>query len=523
MSQTKILIVGAGPTGLSLALRLARYGIDFRIVDRANGPGEASRAMALHARTLELYRQLGLAEEILHQAIPIEAIHLRGNGRELAALSFKDIGKGLSPYPYVVSYPQDDHERFLVGKLEAAGHPVEWGTTLKDLKQDDAGVRATLAHDGNLETCTADYVCGCDGAHSRVRQALALDFPGGTYASRFYVVDAKLAGDFTTDGAANLGDETFALKLPVRSRGMQRLIGLVPPNLADRTDLTFEDIRPTVQHLLGVKVEMVNWFSTYLSHHRVAAHFRVGRCFIAGDAGHVHSPAGGQGMNTGIGDAVNLAWKLAAVVEGRADADLLDSYEPERIAFARKLVATTDTAFRIPIRAGRSGRFLRGTVLPHLLPALLRTERFRRFLFRTISQTRITYCEKGALNEGRAGRVRGGDRLPWLPPPDADNFAPLLSLDWQVHVIGEANAALRKACSELALPVYTFAWSANAERAGFARDAAYLVRPDTYVGLALPDQDAGALRDYVRRHRLRFEASGGAQKDPVNARSAVPL
>jgi 2-polyprenyl-6-methoxyphenol hydroxylase-like FAD-dependent oxidoreductase len=504
MSETEVLIVGAGPTGLNLALRLAHYGIAFRLIDKASGHGQASRAMAVHARTLEFYRQLGFAEEVIAEGIEMPAMHLRqaGQDADLAVLPFGTIGADLSPYPFVLTYPQDDHERLLGRKLTEAGITIEWNTTLADFTANDLGVKARLVKDGAEEQIKAAYICGCDGAHSAVREGLQLDFPGGTYPNRFYVADAKIAGDFTTEGAITFGEDTFALKMPVRSRETQRLIGLVPPALAERTDLTFEDLRPTVESLLAVKVETVNWFSAYLSHHRVAGRFRIDRCFVAGDAGHVHSPAGGQGMNTGIGDAINLAWKLAAVLRGRASEAILDTYESERIAFARKLVSTTDSAFRIPIQGGAQGRLLRGGILPRLLPALLKLDWFRRLVFRTISQTAITYRDTSTLSEGKAGHLRGGDRLPWIAGMGADNFAPLASLDWQIHVYGHATEGLKRAADDLALPLHRFNWGQGANRAGIPRDSAFLIRPDGYIGAALVQQSAAQLRAYVQRHGL---------------------
>src|SRR5262249_37837652 len=176
---------------------------------------------------------------------------------------------------------------------------------------------------------------------------------------------------------------------------------------------------------MRVDVERVNWFSTYHVHHRVADRFQRGRVFLAGDAAHVHSPVGGQGMNTGIGDAVNLAWKLADVLRGRADAGLLDTYEPERIEFARRLVATTDRVFilvtsRVPI-----ARFVHLRVVPRMIPLLFARRAVRRLMFRTISQTTISYRDS-RLSAGTAGRVHGGDRLPWVTlDGEDDNFTPL--------------------------------------------------------------------------------------------------
>ncbi|GJD52924.1 6-methylpretetramide 4-monooxygenase [Methylobacterium crusticola] len=509
-AHPEVLVVGAGPTGLVLALWLARRGVPLRIIDRAAGPGEASRAMAVQARTLELYRQLGFADEVVAQGIRAPAIHLREAGEEVARIPFRELGEGVSPYPFMLAYPQDDHERFLVGKLAEAGVAVEWGVALASLTQDAAGIRAVLDRDGGEEVCSTAYLAGCDGAHSRVRAALGLGFPGGTYEQVFYVADVRIADGFREDMFINLGQAGLGLMLPVRRNGTQRLIGLVPPELTHRAGLGFEDVRASIEPLMGIRVEAVNWFSTYRAHHRVAEHFRVGRCFIAGDAGHVHSPAGGQGMNTGIGDAANLAWKLAQVVRGRGDPALLDTYEPERMAFARTLVATTDRAFRSMVGEGLGSQILRTWLLPHLLPLVWGFPAGRRLMFNTISQVRIAYRDS-ALSAGAAGAVHGGDRLPFVAEPD--NFAPLRSLDWQVHVYGEARPGLERAAAGLGLPLHAFPHDAAADAAGLGRDAAYLVRPDGYVALAMERPDPRALADHAGRWGLgRAPAGAGSRR-----------
>ena len=497
MADTPILIVGAGPTGLVLALRLARHGVPFRIIDRNSGPGQASRAMVVQSRTLEFYDQLGFGDEVVDRGIMVEAGHIREGGREVAKLPLREIGAGMSPFPFVLSYPQDDHERFLVEKLEAAGHKVEWGVALKEFTQDDRQVRAILDTAEGEQVCEAAYLCGCDGAHSPVRHGLGLGFPGGMYDQVFFVADVKIVGDWQRDLFMNLGSRDFALMLPVRSRGMQRLIGTVPAALRDRDGLTFEDIRPAAEPLLGVRVEGVNWFSTYHVSHRVADHFRVGRGFVLGDAAHIHSPAGGQGMNTGIGDAVNLSWKLSDVIRGRANPSILDTYEAERIGFARRLVATTDRVFRGAVAPGIGGRFLRMMVVPRVLPILLRVPSVRRTFYRTVSQIGIRY-PTSPLSAGRAGRIRGGDRLPWVASSEGGNFASLRSLDWRVHVYGALKPAFQAVAAGLGLPIDTYPWDESARKAGLGRDAAYLVRPDGYVALASPDQEGGALTAIVR-------------------------
>ncbi len=505
VNETQVLIVEAGPTGLALALFLARAGIAPRIIDKNSGPGQASRAMAVQARTLEFYRQLGFADEVVSKGIPIEAIHLRAHNRLVSEIKIADFGKGMSPYPFILSFPQDDHERLLVAQLNNAGVQVEWNTELTELREAGDAVHATLRNKaGTQEDCVASYLCGCDGARSAVRGSLRLGFGGGTYDKTYFVADVEANGEAA--GGHNfslcLTARDILLILPVRSTGMNRLIGVVPEELKGRENIAFDDIRSFVEKEADIRVEKVNWFSTYRAHHRVADHFRIGRVFVSGDAGHIHSPVGGQGMNTGIGDAVNLAWKLAAVVSGRADVSLLDTYEPERIAFARSLVATTDKLFQLMTGSGVGHQLFRETLFPHLVPFALGFSGVRDTAFRLVSQTRINY-HQSLLSEGEAGNVHGGDRLPWVPFSDgSDNFEPLQSLDWQIHVYGEAEPPLRDAAQKAGIPVCTFGWNDDASQAGLERNALYLVRPDGYVALADARQEAEKLQSYLSRFKI---------------------
>jgi hypothetical protein len=334
-----------------------------------------------------------------------------------------------------------------------------------------------------------------------VRHALGVGFPGGTYEQPFYVADAEADGPWSAhDLTAYVARETFSLAFPVRAPGQFRYIGVVPERLRGRADLRFDDLRPEVERVTGTRVTREHWFSVYRVHHRVADRFRVGRVFLAGDAGHVHSPAGGQGMNTGIGDAINLAWKLAAVVKGEAAPSLLDSYEPERLRFARTLVASTDRAFGFLAGGGLRGWLMRRVVMPRVMPAAVKFPAMRRMMFGLISQTRIEY-RPSPLSAGTAGRVKAGDRLPWLPTPD--NYAPLATRDWQLHVYGEIGTALRDVATAAGIPAYRFAWSAACRRAGFSRDAIYLVRPDGYVGFAGRQSTMDELNAYLTRWAIR--------------------
>jgi len=495
-----VLIVGAGPTGLVLALWLTRLGVRVRIIDKAAEPGTTSRALAVQSRTLELYRPLGLASTVVERGVRVVAVNFWVGAARVARAVFGDGGVGLSPFPYAIIFPQDEHERLLIERLREAGVSVERRVELLGLDDGGDRVRARLRRaDGAEEVCEAEYVAGCDGASSTVREGLAIGFPGGTYEHLFYVADVEArapANDGQLHGTLDTAE--FLLVFPLKGERRARLIGVVRDEAEHRRErLTWDDVSKDIMARMGVVVEHVNWFSTYHVHHRVADRFRKGRAFLLGDAAHIHSPVGGQGMNTGIGDAVNLAWKLADVLHGRAPASLLDSYEPERSAFARRLVATTDRAFTLITSRGPIARFVRTRLAPVLVPLVFRARAARRLMFRTISQTAVSYRDS-PLSAGRAGRVHGGDRLPWVEA--GDNFAPLDSLAWQVHVYGEAAPEIEAACRERRLSLHVSPWLSAMRRTGLRRDAMYLVRPDGHVALADPDGRASTLTRYLDAH-----------------------
>ena len=504
-TSTQVLIVGAGPTGLVLALWLTRLGVKVRIIDKAAEPGKTSRALVVHARILEFYDQLGLAREMVDRGLKMAAATLWVGGRPRGRIVFGDMGQGISPFPYALIFPQDEHERLLIDHLAASAIAVERPVELIGFEDRDSLVAARLRRsDGSEEIVEAAFLAGCDGAHSRVREALKVGFPGGTYSRIFYVADVEASGP-AMNGELNAGlDEAeFLAIFPLKGVGRARFIGTVEREAESGRSLCFDDVSRLLINRLDIRIERVNWFSTYQVHHRVAGRFREGRAFLLGDAAHIHSPVGGQGMNTGIGDAVNLAWKLAEVLQGQADIRLLDSYGPERTAFARRLVATTDQAFLFINSDGPIARFVRVRVVPLLLPAVFRLRAMRKLMFRTISQTSVNY-RGSAISVGKIGRIAAGDRLPWVSDKDgADNFGSLRRLDWQAHVYGEASSEVEQACAQAKLSLQRFPWSEAASKVGLARGALYLVRPDGYVGLAAAS-DAAALRGYQARLGLRF-------------------
>jgi 2-polyprenyl-6-methoxyphenol hydroxylase-like FAD-dependent oxidoreductase len=504
MTRTEVLIVGAGPTGLVLALWLTRLGVKVRVIDKTAEPGTTSRALAVQVRTLELYRQLDLADAVVERGQKVPAVNLWARGKRAARVSFAIVGEALTPYSFFEIFPQDQHEQLLVERLASLGVAVERRTELTGYSDEGGRISAHLRMPaGADESCEASYIAGCDGARSLVRETLGVVFPGGTYRQLFYVADIDGAGPpVNGELHVDLDQADFLAVFPLAGVGRARLIGTVRDERADRADtLRFEDVSGRAIENLKLQVNKVNWFSTYHVHHRVAAHFGEGRAFLVGDAAHIHSPVGGQGMNTGIGDAVNLAWKLAAVLAGRAPEALLATYEVERMAFARRLVATTDRAFSFVTADGPFAGWVRTRVAPLVISRVVAFKPFREFLFRTVSQVNVNY--RGMpLSAGSAGRVHGGDRLPWVHGANPDNFAPLAAMTWQVHVYGRVSDSLVRLCLDRALPLHVFPWSDACGAAGLRRDALYLLRPDTYVALVDPAAKAQTLERYFTERAI---------------------
>ncbi|MGH8230537.1 MAG: FAD-dependent monooxygenase, partial [Steroidobacteraceae bacterium] len=472
-------------------------------VDRSEGPGSTSRALAVQARTLELYRQLDLTDAVLEHGHRVPALDLWVRGRSAARVSLVNLNQDLTPYGPCI-YPQDQHERLLIARLSALGVEVERGAELTAFEQHAERVCARLTVRGQQQQAIeAAYLAGCDGARSAVRQSLGTGFPGGTYQQVFYVADVDAAGPaLNGELHIDLDEADFLAVFPLKGAGRARLIGTVRDARAERAEsLQFDDVSARAIRQMKLQIDKVNWFSTYRVHHRVSERFRVGRVFLLGDAAHIHSPAGGQGMNTGIGDAINLAWKLRAVLSGQGADALLQTYDTERRAFAQRLVASTDRGFTLATAPGTLAHVLRTRLVPLVVPVLFGFRATRSYLFRTVSQLTLSYRDS-AISEGRAGSIRGGDRLPWVRTPNGDNFDALAAIGWQLHVYGALQPELGSWCQQHGLALQTHAWQQSFGRSALTRDAMYLVRPDTYVALTSCSQDPRLLARYADRHGL---------------------
>ncbi len=366
--DTDVLVVGAGPVGLTLGCELLRHGVSCRVIDALDAPVGYSKAAVVHARTMEVLATLGVADEIAARSKVIHGVSAYADGKRVLHVALDEVD---SPYPYIHGISQRETEAVLTGRLADLGGAVERSARLASFTQDEGGVSAKVTRaDGREETVRARWVAGCDGAHSAVRHALGVEFEGAPYEEKIVQADARVTW------ARHVEDDEIVVFLapdgpmacfPFFKDGRYRVLKMYTGEAPDG-DPTLETFQTMMnEQLPGTKVSDPTWIIGFRIHHRLASRYRVGRAFLAGDAAHIHSPAGGQGMNTGVQDAHNLAWKLSLVTRGVARPSLLDSYEAERRPVAAELLRGTDAAtrgagqvvrFRNPLAVGLRNGFM---------------------------------------------------------------------------------------------------------------------------------------------------------------------
>jgi 2-polyprenyl-6-methoxyphenol hydroxylase-like FAD-dependent oxidoreductase len=505
-----VLIVGAGPTGLMLANQLARRGVRSLIIDRHAGPARETRALGVQARTLEIYSKLGVVDRALALGKRGDGANMWAEGRRMARVPLADAGARLTPYPYILVLGQDDNEKILGERLHDFGLSVQWNTELLELTQTPERAVARLKQpDGSVREIEAAWVAGCDGARSAVREQSGIGFPGAPYEHVFFVADVQATGSMVPDEVnVYLHKEGFHLLFPMRGQDHWRLVGILPPALRDREDVRFDDVIPSVREeaSAGLDFKECSWFSTYRIHHRSASRFREGRAFVLGDAAHIHSPVGAQGMNTGLQDAYNLGWKLALVAQGRADAALLDSYEAERMPVARRLLDTTDRGFKLVVSDSWWAGLLRTEVMARVGALAMSRPRIQRTAFRVVSQIGINYRASSlsvSLDDPPQGAPRAGDRFPWMrlrfsaEGPQEDVFDKLDDLHFHLLLFGQPAPQQPLLLPDELVRVHAVPSDpdnvAELARLKLPATSFYLLRPDGYVALCGAQLDLAAL------------------------------
>ena len=517
--KTDVMIVGAGPTGLSLACQLVRHGIDFIIVDQKEGVTPLSKALGVQARTMEIYEQLGLAGQALERGTIADKVKLISGGKVHDGFNLSEMGEGISPYPYMLVLEQSKNEQLLYEYLQRHQQNVRWNTTLEDFSQDDRGVQAVVKEgDNESYTIDAKYLVGCDGGRSPVRHILDLDFVGSTDERLFYVADIEIEWDLTHDALHGcLGHDSFTFFFPMLGNNRWRVVGNLPEQTSfTEIEMDASALEQQVKAVTGLSLEIaeMNWFSSYRVHTRHVQQFSKERCFLAGDAAHVHTPAGGQGMNTGIQDAYNLAWKLSFVLKGNADEGLLASYNQERLENAKNLVESTDRMFDLMAGSNPLVSLLRTTVLPPLVKHIFSFDIVQKGLFSLVSETGISYPDSPLSLDFEAVKLKmkAGDRMPYCFTEGKSIYDKLR--DPKFHALtflkedSSAELTINREDSDQ-VNYRTLPLSSSVAKA-FGTDESFslLLRPDNHISFIARNNFAAHLDDYFNRIGQKEKATG---------------
>ncbi len=491
--DTDILIAGAGPVGLFLANECARRGIRFRIVEANASQSEYSKALAIFPRTLEIFDMAGLADPFLAVANRVTSVALTTHDRTLAHMQFSP---DESPYPFVAMVPQNVTEQLLAQELHRKGCTIEYETSFVTAVDHDDYVSVTLSRQGQREDLTARFVVGCDGAHSAVRHVLNLPFEGAEYTDLFLLADVETNEALPSDQLQLCPSESGPLAIFPMNAHRRRIVATVANKDGEAPSLE------VVQNLLkerapsGIQAQSLHWSSYFRIHHRQAAKLRVGNMFIAGDAAHIHSPFGGQGMNTGLQDVWNLVWKLDLFLRGHGNHALLDSYSAERRPVIKQVIETTDFMTKVMSTPNKLAQALRNTVLT----MVSRLAPFQHAFVERLSELGIAY-QGSPIVDGAGKRhfddsIRGGKGI-------LSRF--ILLVD------DEAEPSTKDAAKNLATSQEETLDLRFAPQSGLT-----LIRPDGYVAYSARSSDSVAALRSIRslldsQTSPDFESDGGRQ------------
>lgn len=543
-NTTDVLIVGAGPTGLVMALELARRGIACRIIDKLPEATQTSKALALQSRTLELFDIMGVVEEPLRHGLQVGIANMYANGKRIAHMPFDELD---TPYPFILDLAQSETEKILAARLTNLGVAIERQVELSNLAQNEQaerGITATLRHvDGQEETVMCTWLIGCDGAHSMVRHLLNMPFAGIAYPEDFALADVKIHWSLPANEMhLFLHEDGIFAAFPL-SGGRYRLIVETSEHAhkEKQPDPTLQDFQRYLKERgpEGATLDDPVWMSAFRIHARKVEHYRQGHVFLSGDAAHIHSPAGGQGMNTGIQDVCNLAWKLALVQTNRAPLTLLDSYEAERHPVAEAVLQTSD----LLIRMATIHQPLLQQVRNRVVPLLSQLEIVQRRFVEQISELNIHYRNSPIVSEHSSLPThlsihkgpQSGDRAPavqalyredgtstrlfevlrnakhtlFLLAGENFSHASIPRLNALATTVNERYGAIMQVYLVIAdkhvlvdmqsgIPILLDVEKAMHHRYGAGSESLYLVRPDGYIGYRSQPIDADHFWNYLR-------------------------
>ncbi|WP_348269171.1 FAD-dependent monooxygenase [Edaphobacter paludis] len=486
-NKVDILIVGAGPVGLFLANECARRGLQYRIVEERSSQSEYSKALAIFPRTLEIFDMAGIVNPFLDVANPVKSVAVVTRDITLARLRFEPEE---SPYGFVAMVPQNVTERLLVEELKHRGGMVEYNTAFFSATQQDGNVVVTLDHNGEVERITASFVVGCDGAHSKVRKTLNVPLEGGDYETPFMLADIETNDALPGDELQLCPSEFGPVAIFPMSATRRRIVATIEQPQGDAPNL--ELVQKILHERASREIEAhaLHWSSYFRIHHRHAAKLRDARIFIAGDAAHIHSPFGGQGMNTGLHDVWNLIWKLDLHLQGYRSEELLNSYAEERIPVIKSVIQTTDLLTKAMGTSSVIAQALRDAAIP----IVSRLAPFQHAFVERLSGLGIAY-RSSPIIEGSGERylddsMRGGNGI-------CGRFL-LVTQGTEDPSITDAAKLI---CSEFDDLVE---WKSS--RADPPKNGVKLVRPDGYLAFSSRCDDGLAAMSSVRSILMRVAA-----------------
>jgi 2-polyprenyl-6-methoxyphenol hydroxylase-like FAD-dependent oxidoreductase len=525
------LVVGGGPTGATMAAELLARGLAVRVIDKAAARSDKSRALVVQARSLELFQKMGIADELVARGRRTVRINWWVGERSPMQIDFAHVPGLDTPYPFLLFVSQAETERLLDARLAALGAKVERPVELLDFADDGDGVVARLRHeDGREESVRARWIVGCDGAHSVVRKQAGLRFEGAPYPSDFVLADVAVDSDLA-EGELHLFLPARGLLalFPLPGARRFRVIAAPPEPPAHESDPTLDEVEAMARRLCPHELALRDpvWLARFRLHHRGVDRYRAGRAFVAGDAAHIHSPAGGQGMNTGIQDAWNLAWKLALVVRGQAPEALLDTYHAERHPVGQTLLRFTDRMFTLGTTSSALTSRLRNALVPLVAPQVMGRAGGRRAAFRFVSQLAVSYrggplsVENGRFHDG----PRAGDRAPDGPllvgGSETTLFTVMARPEFQLLLFSPATPDGALLPGSGALRVHTIDEQSDPRgelrtRYGARDGAVYVVRPDGYVAYRSAGASLEGARAYLDRQFPGLLSDGRGPRTSVD-------